>query len=129
MKESIELKETFNTTASVMYEVWLNSLRHSHMTGGTAVCSDQVGGSFKAWDGYITGTNISLTEDQEIVQSWRTDEFEAGDEDSKLTIQLKDTEGGCEFTLIHTNIPEGQAQYKSGWEEHYFAPMKIYFGE
>ena len=128
MKESIELKETFNTTASVMYEVWLSSQRHTHMTGGAAVCSDQVGGSFTTWDGYISGKNVSLTVDEEIVQSWRTDEFEDGDEDSTLTSRLKDVDGACEFTLIHTNLPQGESQYEAGWVEHYFEPMKIYFG-
>jgi hypothetical protein len=36
---------------------------------------------------------------------------------------------GCELTLIHTNIPEAQTQYKQGWIDNYFTPMKNYFAE
>ena len=49
------------------------------------------------------------------------------DEDSKLIIELKKVKEGTQLTLIQTNIPEGQTQYKEGWEEHYFEPMNAYF--
>jgi activator of HSP90 ATPase len=36
---------------------------------------------------------------------------------------------GTRITLIHTNIPENQAEgYEKGWEEFYFEPMKKYYG-
>lgn len=127
MNESIELKETFNVKPSVIYNAWLNSEQHSKMTGGEATCSNKVGGSFIAWDGYISGTNKSLNLNKEIVQTWRTSEFSDTDEDSLLTVHLKEIEQGCELTLTHSNIPEGQTQYEQGWVEHYFTPMKNYF--
>jgi len=65
-------------------------------------------------DEYITGKNISLTPYSEIIQSWRTSEFADSDPDSKLTILLKNTDSGCELTLIHEMIPEGQSDYKKG---------------
>ncbi|GAB5409367.1 MAG: hypothetical protein BalsKO_17320 [Balneolaceae bacterium] len=97
------------------------------MTGGEASCTDYVGGTFTAWDGYISGTNISLIENKEIKQSWRTTEFTDSDDDSELIIRLKNIDEGCELTLIHSNIPEGQSDYKKGWIEYYFNPMKEYF--
>jgi activator of HSP90 ATPase len=68
-----------------------------------------------------------LISNQEIVQSWRTSEFTDNDEDSKLIIRFKEIESGTALTLIHSNIPEGQTQYKQGWIDHYFIPMKQYF--
>ena len=127
MKESFTLTETFPVTPEVIYQAWLDSEGHTQMTGGEAECSAKIGAPFTAWDGYITGTNKSLSENTEIVQSWRTSEFKEEDEDSILTIRLKAVAAGCELTLIHTNLPKGQTQYLKGWEEHYFAPMQHYF--
>lgn len=127
MKEHFELKASFKLKPSLIYHAWLDSEEHSKMTGGEAICSDQVGESFTAWDGYITGTNKSLSPDTEIIQNWRTLEFAEEDEDSELIIQLEETEQGCELTLIHSNIPEGQTQYEQGWVDNYFVPMKSYF--
>lgn len=97
------------------------------MTGGEAVCSNEEGKEFSAWDGYISGSNTSLTPYSEIVQSWRTTEFPTAAEDSHLVVRFKEVNDACEVTLIHTNIPEGQTQYLQGWKDHYFDPMRAYF--
>jgi len=97
------------------------------MTGGAAECSDVVSGLFSVWDGYITGKNLLLVVDSEIVQSWRSTEFKDSDEDSKLTVRFKDNQEGCELTLIHENIPDDQPDYEKGWSDHYFVPMREYF--
>ncbi len=123
-----EISANFSVSAKELFEAWLNSEQHSAMTGGEANCSDQTGGSFTAWDGYISGLNLKIVPYEQIVQSWRTTEFDSEDEDSKITIFLQDNDDSCKLTLIHTNIPEGQPDYQSGWQEHYFDPMKDYFG-
>ena len=128
MKESIQLKVSFPVEPSEIYRAWLDSEGHSLMTGGEAHCSSDIGASFSAWDGYISGKNLVLLENEEIQQSWRTTEFAESDEDSLLSIKLAATGTGTELTLIHTNIPEGQTQYRLGWVNHYFEPMAAYFG-
>jgi activator of HSP90 ATPase len=110
-----------------LYNAWLNSEEHAKMTGGEAECSDVVGGLFSVWDGYITGKNLSLVVDSEIVQTWRSTEFKDSDADSKLTVRFKNNQEGCELTLIHQNIPDDQPDYEKGWEDHYFVPMREYF--
>ena len=125
--EQFELKETFTVKPSVIYNAWLDSDEHAEMTGGDASITSQEGTSYTAWDGYITGSNISLIPNQKIVQTWRTVEFMPDDEDSKLTIVLQEIEEGCELTLIHENIPTGQTQYEQGWVDNYFIPMKQFF--
>ena len=129
MKESIELIETFNVLPPIIYNAWLDTEKHTQMTGGAAFCTNQVGERFTAWDGYITGKNLKLIDNQLIIQSWKTSEFDSTDEDSKLEIRLSKITNGTQLTLIHTNIPQGQLQYKKGWIEHYFTPMKEYFKE
>ncbi len=123
-----ELKETFRASAQSVYDAWLEGDKHAAMTGGVASGSPKVGAAFSAWDGYISGKNVELEEGQRIVQEWRTTEFSEEDESSQVEIFLEEIEEGTELTLIHTNIPDGQSDYESGWKEHYFAPMHSYFG-
>jgi activator of HSP90 ATPase len=100
------------------------------MTGGAAKATARVGGSFTAWDGYISGKNIELKSPARILQSWRTTEFSADTPDSRLEILLEETKGGTKVTLVQSSIPEGQAaSYKQGWIDHYFEPMKEYFSK
>jgi len=122
------ITRTFPVTPAEIYYAWLDSDLHTAMTGGHAECSADEGESFSAWDGYISGKNIRLVPNKIICQSWRTTEFLAGDEDSLVELQLSEMEdGGCQLTLIHSKIPQGQPDYKQGWNEFYFLPMLDYF--
>ncbi len=85
----ILLKETFNVTPEELHTAFLDSKKHPEMTGGKAVCSSEIHGTFSAWDGYITGHNISLEPYKRIVQAWRTTEFSDSDKDSELSIQIE----------------------------------------
>ena len=127
MKDAFELKVKFSVNPPTVYNAWLDSEEHSKMTGGEASCSSKEGGEFSAWDGYITGKNIQLNQYKKIIQSWRTSDFKNNDEDSELIIEIQETDEGCELLLIHKNIPEEQSDYKQGWIDHYFDPMKMYF--
>jgi uncharacterized protein YndB with AHSA1/START domain len=112
-----------------VYDAWLDSRAHSRMTGGKARVSSRVGGTFTAWDGYITGTNLELTPGKRIVQAWRTSEFADSDPDSRITVTFKPVAGGTRVTLLHTRVPDNNTGYRSGWHESYFEPMKDYFGK
>ncbi|MFT7604157.1 MAG: activator of HSP90 ATPase [Saprospiraceae bacterium] len=123
------LKTKINATAAEIYSTWLNSEGHTKMTGGAATISDKIGDTFTAWDNYIEGKNIVLEPYRRILQSWRTSQFEEGEEDSQLEILLNEVDGETELTLIHTNVPESGEHYIKGWDNHYFQPMKAYFSE
>ena len=113
---------------SAIYRAWLSSDGHTAMTGGEANCSDQVGAEFDAWDGYISGKNLQLEPDVRIVQSWRTSQFKDSEQDSQIEITLEAAESGTHVTLHHTNVPDDGDHYRPGWQDHYFGPMKAYFG-
>jgi len=110
-----------------IYDAWLSSKGHALITGSPAKASARPNGAFTAWDGYIKGKNLKLKPGKLIVQSWRTTEFAAADEDSAIDITLEPVPGGTKITLRHTNIPGGQSDYRSGWHDCYFNPMKQYF--
>ena len=122
-----EISTTLKATPQQIYNAWLNSEEHTAMTGGNAECSDNMGASFIAWDGYIEGVNIALIPNEKIIQSWRTTEFSDDEEDSQIEVILEKIEDGTKLTLIHTNLPAHGEQYIKGWEDHYFTPMKEYF--
>lgn len=99
------------------------------MTGSKAKVSDKVGGTFEAWDRYISGTNLELKSGKKIVQSWRTVEFDESDEDSRLEITMAPVKGGTRVTIQHSNLPAHGEQYRQGWVDNYFEPMTKYFGK
>ena len=112
-----------------IYKAWLDSKGHSKMTGAKARANNKVGGEFEAWDGYISGRNLELEPGKRIVQAWRTVEFSEADEDSRLEITLSPASGGTKLTLKHTHLPAHGEQYRQGWVDNYFEPMKAYFGK
>lgn len=122
-----QIKSTINSSIETVFSAWLDSEKHSQMTGGAAKASDQVGDSFTAWDGYIWGKNLKIDPNKRILQSWRTTEFSDDEEDSILEIVFNEVDDGTEITIIHSNLPAHGEQYKQGWVDHYFTPMKEYF--
>jgi activator of HSP90 ATPase len=111
-----------------VYTAWMSGKEHGAMTGGAAKVSPKVGGKFSAWDGYILGTTLELVPFKRIVQAWRTTEFPEDSPDSRLLIELAPARSGTRITITHSDIPPGQGQeYKKGWVDFYFKPMKEYF--
>ena len=126
---SVEFEVSYVIPASPLeiYEAWLDSDQHTQMTGGRAQVSAKAGESFEAWDGYIRGKNLKLEPGKRILQLWRTSEFEDSDEDSVLEIRLEPEQNGTRITIRHSGLPEHGMQYRQGWADAYFLPMKAYF--
>ena len=128
MKTSFKISTVLPVPRERLYKAWLSSKEHSAFTGGKARIQARVGGRFTAWDGYITGTTVVLEPFRRVVQSWRTAEFPPGSPDSRLEVLFDDVKMGTRVTLIHGQLPQGQAeQYKAGWREYYFVPMREYY--
>jgi uncharacterized protein YndB with AHSA1/START domain len=124
---AFEVSEWFAATPEAIYAAWLSSDEHSKMTGSPARVSNRIGEDFQAWDGYIEGRNLELEPPRRIVQQWRTTEFAESDPDSLLEILLAVENGGTSVTIRHSGLPEHGMQYREGWIEAYFIPMKEYF--
>jgi uncharacterized protein YndB with AHSA1/START domain len=129
-KEALRVSCVVPTTPHAVWSAWLDSGQHTAFTGSKAVIDSAVGGKFTAWDGYISGKNVQLDLGRRIIQSWRTTEFPKGEGDSRLEIHFEPVFDGTRITILHSEIPEGQGEkYKSGWNDHYFQPMRAYFGK
>ena len=128
--ETIHASAVLKAKPETLYEAWLDGDSHAAMTGGAATSEPRVGNRFSAWGGYITGEHLDLQPARRIVQAWRTTEFPDAAPDSRLIVLLEPEAGGTRVTVVHTDIPAGQgASYESGWEDHYFAPMRLYFAK
>ena len=111
-----------------VFDSWLSSEGHTAMTGGVARIDPKVGGTFEAWDGYITGKTLELEAGQRIRQSWRTKHFGPTHTDSIIEVLLEPDGDSTLLTLNHSNVPDGQTSYEeSGWQQYYFEPMKRRF--
>ena len=127
MQVQFEISAIFDATPKQIYDAWLDSEKHSAMTGGEAMVSAVEGETFEAWDGYIQGRNIRLEENKKIVQHWRTREFTDSEEDSLLEVILFPKSGGTFLTIRHSRLPAHGMQYKQGWVDSYLNPMVKYF--
>jgi len=128
MKNSFSISVILDAAPGILYEAWLSSNEHGAFIGDTAKIAAKVGGKFSIWDGYITGKTIELEPPGRIVQTWRTTEFPEDAPDSKIEILITKTKNGSKLTINHSELPPGEApEYKQGWKEYYFVPMKEYF--
>jgi uncharacterized protein YndB with AHSA1/START domain len=128
--DSLRLIAILPAAPDRVYSAWLDAKEHSEFTGDDATSEPGVGGRHTAWGGYISGRHVELVKGRKIVQTWRTTEFPEDAPDSRLELIFESKGSGQEtvLTLIHTEIPVGQGdQYRSGWGEHYFEPLRAYF--
>jgi activator of HSP90 ATPase len=130
MAERIEVSAVIEGVAPEdVFDAWVDGPKHAAMTGAAAQSDARAGGRFTAWDGYIEGTHVELDRPRRIVQRWRSAEFPEGAPDSRLEVRLDEASAGTRITIVHSDIPNGQgAQYEAGWAEHYFDPMRAFFG-
>jgi len=127
-KDSLRMSAVIAAAPRAIYDAWMSGKGHTAMTGSKASVTAKVGGKYTAWEGYISGRTLELKPGARIVQSWRSTEFGPDDPDSRLEILLEKSARGTKVTLVHTDIPPGQAaSYRKGWLDFYFTPMKEYF--
>jgi uncharacterized protein YndB with AHSA1/START domain len=128
MTDAFEISTVLPADPQTVYAAWLDSRGHGEFIGGEATIEPRVGGRHSAWGDYIQGVILELEPNRRIVETWRTTEFPEGAPDSRLEVLFEPAAQGTKLTLIHTEIPAGQgAQYREGWQEHYFVPMAGYF--
>jgi activator of HSP90 ATPase len=128
MKDSLQLSVILNESAEKLYRDWIDSDAHSRFTASPARIDPTPDGKFTAWEGYISGSNRSLEPFHRIVQNWRTTEFSENEDDSILEVIFVNNGNKTRLILNHSNIPEGQGDnYKQGWKDFYFKPMKKYY--
>ena len=129
-RESVVL----NTGPHQVYEMFMDSARHSEMTSSQARISRDADGRFTVWDGDIHGKNLTLIPDKKIVQLWRA-EGSAWPEGHFSTVtftfeQIKKGAAGTKLTITHKDIPEEDFEnVEQGWRDYYLQPLKEKFNK
>ena len=122
--KTIRQSVTFKASPQEVYEMLMDSKKHSKFTGAKAKISREVGGKFTAYDGYIDGTNLELIANENIVQKWRGSDWPVGHY-SIAAFELVKTSGGTKLKFMQKGVPEDQYNAISdGWFEHYWNKMK-----
>ncbi len=128
MAKTIVQKITFkNTTPAKLYEFYMDSKLHSKLTGAPAKITKKVGSPFSAHGNYISGRNLHLVPNKQIVQTWRGMDWKKSDLDSVFSINLEQAGKDTILHAVHSNVPDKAAPgINKGWHDHYWKPWKAH---
>jgi activator of HSP90 ATPase len=127
MTRAIQQSIIFKASLKTLYEMYMDSKKHSEATGGAARISRKPGGRFTAWNGLLSGKNLLIVPNRMIVQAWRSCNFKAGDADSILVIGFSKHARGGRVDLVHINVPpQDHKGVSQGWPIYYWQPWRKY---
>ena len=126
---AIHQVEDFKASPQRIYDALLDSKQFTAFSSGAAAEIDgKVGGTFSIFAGHIIGRNLELVPNQRIVQAWRVVPWPAGIY-SIARFELAGQGSGTRLTFDHTGFPSELAEHLlSGWNEHYWEPLRKYLG-
>ena len=112
-----------------VYNALMDSKKHSAFTSSVCKIGKKEGSPYSAYDGYIRGKNIKLVPGKKIVQTWQAVDGQwPEDHFSEITFGLKASPKGTLIEFSQKGIPAAQvAEFKKGWPEHYWEPLKAWF--
>jgi activator of HSP90 ATPase len=141
--ESIHQETRFTANRKRIYEALTESKRFDRVVQLSGVMqsaalapmknpteiSQQAGGAFSAFGGYIMGRQIELIPDMLIVQAWRAGSWDSGVYSiARFALVKQGTETTIKFD--HTGFPLGQADHlAAGWKANYWEPLAKYLAE
>lgn len=120
----------FKASPEKLYDLYMDSKKHTAAVGSPAKVSKKPGSDFMAWDGFITGKMLAATPKSFVAQTWRGSDWRASDPDSLLVLHFEKAKGGSRLTMVHAGVPDDQyASLSEGWHESYWNLWKAYLGE
>jgi len=127
MTRAIQQSVVFKASPRTLFEMYMDSKKHTQATGGRAHISRKAGGAFTAWNKMLRGRTLLTVPNKMIVQSWRSIMFKPGDPDSILILNFTRMTGGTRLDLVHVSVPvQDHAGVTKGWPRYYWKPWKQY---
>src|SRR5271165_6087041 len=113
-------------TPAKLYELFMDSAKHTAATGAPAKISRKAGGKWTAFGGMLLGKNLVIIPNRMVVQTWRSSGWKKYDPDSILVVSFeKSPSGGAQVQLVHVGVPEhDHAGVTQGWVKYYWEPWK-----
>jgi uncharacterized protein YndB with AHSA1/START domain len=123
--KNIKQNHTIPAEREIVFAALTNPLTIEIWSGYDAEFHPVEGTEFSLWEGDIVGKNLEIVPGELIKQQWY---FDGQDEDSIVTIKLKDAGNQTSIEILHVNIPdEAFDDMKEGWNKYYFGALKKYF--
>ena len=131
MTNAIQQSVKFKASAAEIFDMYLDSKKHSAATGAPAKVSRKAGGKFTAWANQLSGRNLLIIPNKMIVQAWRANHWKSSDPDSILVIRFTETsKGTTQVDIVHANVPQYDHRGVSeGWPKYYWKPWKKYLAK
>ncbi|QQG38723.1 MAG: SRPBCC domain-containing protein [Candidatus Woesearchaeota archaeon] len=127
MVKMIEQRARFKTSPETLFELYIDSKKHSAAIGAKVSISRKEGSKFTAYDGWILGKNILIAPNKMIVQIWRGKDWNKKDRDSILILNFNKVSDGAEVHLVHVNVPDKCVKdIEKGWKEYYWKKWAKY---
>jgi activator of HSP90 ATPase len=122
IQQSVEFEKT---TAEELFDILLDPRKHAEIIKAEVKISRREGDSFSAFNGMVTGKNLTIVPNKMIVQSWRGNVWKDDDLDSIVIMTFTSTKRGAKIDLVHANVPDQFVKVEK-WKELYWEPIKTY---
>lgn len=114
----------FKATPELLFELYVDSRKHSASTGAPARVSRKTGGTFTAFNGAIQGHNLLVNPGKRVVQLWRASHWKKEDS-SILILTFRPAAGGAQIDLVQVGVPHYDYRgVKNGWRTYYWKPWQ-----
>ena len=129
MTPVIQQTVRFRTTSRALFEMYLDSKKHSKSTGMPARMSRKAGGRFRAFGGMLEGKNLLIVPGIQVVQIWRAAHWKKEDW-SILILTFSKVAGGAQIDLVHVRVPAYDHKgVREGWPKYYWRPWRKFLGK
>jgi activator of HSP90 ATPase len=129
MTPIIQQSVRFRISPQALFELYLDSKKHSRSTGAPARISRKAGGKFTAFGGALEGKNLLLVPGKQIVQLWRASNWKKRDW-SILVLNFSRVAGGAQVDLVHIGVPSYDHKgVREGWPKYYWRPRKRFLAQ
>ena len=126
MAAPIHHEVDFKASPKRVYEALTDAKQFSAFSGLPAEIHGEARGSFKCFDGQITGRMTELVPSQKIVQTWHVAMWPDG-VNSMVRFELKAQGGGTRLSLDRSDFPEENREHlEAGWPRMYWESLKKY---
>ena len=124
MTPIIQQSVRFRTTPQALFDLYMDSKKHSRSTGAPARVSRKSGSKFTAFGKQLEGKTLHVVPGKQIVQFWRAAHWKKEDF-SILVLNFSRVAGGAQIDLVHIGVPSyDQKGVRKGWPKYYWRPWK-----
>lgn len=127
MPRNVIMAASLPAPADKLFDMYLDAPTHAAFTGLPVTIEPRAGGTFRAFDGMLSGKMLHIEPKQLIVQTWRSVNWPATAMDSVLMLTFWREKDGARIEIVHVNVAdEDFAGVSHGWEKYYWTPWRAY---